>query len=206
MVEFLKTWVLNIVTLAVFIVLLEILIPNGRIKKVVNLISGFILIIAIITPVLGFVRKGADLREFQITNSNFLDRKEIEASGRILKDKQMKQIADNYRSKITKQIEDDIKGIKGLSYVKAEVTINDDYKSQSFGEVGRVLLSIGMEEKNTGIKPVLKVEKIEITGRDEKRAKEKKEPDPLVKDQIEGKVNKLLGVQKENIIISVVGG
>ena len=46
--EFLKSWVLNIVMLAIFIALLEIIVPSGKIKKFVNLISGFILILSLI--------------------------------------------------------------------------------------------------------------------------------------------------------------
>jgi stage III sporulation protein AF len=50
MIEFLKSWVLNIATIAILLVLIEILIPSGKTKKLVNLISGFLLLITIIQP------------------------------------------------------------------------------------------------------------------------------------------------------------
>jgi stage III sporulation protein AF len=53
---FLKEWILNIVTLSIFIILIEILIPSGKIKKVVNLVTGFILVIALINPILSLFK------------------------------------------------------------------------------------------------------------------------------------------------------
>ena len=46
MMEYLKEYVINIAILTVIIVLFEIITPSGKIKKIIYLISGFILIIA----------------------------------------------------------------------------------------------------------------------------------------------------------------
>ena len=201
MIEQLRIWVINIVTLTTIIVLLEILVPKGKTKKFVNLASGFILIIAIINPMVGIVKKGFDFKEIQTSSSNLIDAKDIEYSGKILKDTQMKQIVEAYRSKLVKQLEDTTKEIKGIEQVNADVIFNEDYKSEHFGEIKRVILNLKTEDKTTDIKPVVKVENIELNSKD----KPKPESKPLDKElltQIENKISKMLEIKKEDIVIN----
>ena len=203
MIAFLKEWVLNIVTLVVFLVLLEILVPTGKIKKLISLVSGFVLIIAIINPLFRLFDKGIDLREFEVSDSNFIDKKEIEENSKILKDEQMKQIVGVYRKKIIKQLEDAAMEVKGAGEVKADVIINEDYKSEKVGEIKRVYLYLKPSGTDSGASPVVKVEKIEIGG---KRELGDKGPgvDSEVRNLLESKINRLLGVKNEDIVISVL--
>lgn len=201
MIAFLKEWVLNIITLAMFIVLLEILIPSGKTKKYINLVSGLILIIAMVTPVLKFIGKEVDLIDLQIPASNFLDKKEIEASSRIMEEDQLKLMTDVYRKKVIRQLEESIMEIEGISRVKADVIINEDLKSQSFGEIKRVYLYLDMIDDNK-IKPVVKVEKIKISD-ESKKENNKEEVDPNIRNNIEEKVNKIFQVDRKNIVLSL---
>ncbi len=205
MIEFLENWVINIVTLVIFLLLLEILLPSGKIKKFVNLISGFILMAALINPFLGFINKDIDLKSLQFSESNFLDKKDIEEKSKILNDKQMKQIAEVYRGKIIKELEDSIKDVNGISDVEADVIINEDYKSETFGDIKRVYLSIKPEEDGNSVKPVRKIEEISING-DQDHKKEVKEVNGEMKRQIEDKVTEFLGMKKENIVITLQDG
>jgi len=202
MIEFLKGWVLNIVGLAIFIVLLEILVPSGKTKKFINLVSGFVLIIAIITPFLNIARKGIDLKEFQIASSNFIDKREIENNSKILKEKQMRQITEVYRKKLIKQLEETTAEIEGVAGAKADVIINEDYNSDDFGEIKRVYLYLELSGDKQVIKPVSKIEKIEINGDDAVKS-ESKEVDSALKKKIESRINKILGVDEKNIVISL---
>jgi len=179
MIEFLKSWVLNIVTLVTFIVLLEILIPSGKLKKFVNLVSGFILVIAMVNPFLGFLRNGVDLRGFQIPSSNFLDKREIEENSRILNEKQMKQVVEIYREKVIGKLVDIAEEIKGIGEVTADVIINEDYNSDNFGEIKRVYISYKTVGNSGSIKPA--------TG---------------LNREIENKICSLMNIDRENIVVS----
>jgi stage III sporulation protein AF len=203
MIDFLRGWVINIVTLVTFIILLEILVPSGKIKKFVNLVSGFILVIAIINPFLGVMKKGIDLKEFQITSNNIIDKKEIEESSKILKDDQMKQITEVYRKKIIAQAEEAVKQIKNISNVKADVIINEDYNSKEFGAIKRICLELEVNQKDNKIKPVSKINKIQI-GKNDTENTPKKEIDSALESNVQDKISKLLDVDKENIVISLM--
>ncbi|MFZ5985783.1 MAG: stage III sporulation protein AF [Bacillota bacterium] len=205
MIEFLKNWVLNIVTLTVFIMLIEILVPSGKMKRVVNLVTGLILVIALINPVLGLFSKGINLNEFQITDSNYIDKREIMINSEILKENQIKQITNVYRKKVINQLESITKEVKGVGDVNADVIINEDYTSENFGEVKKVYLTLDLYDGTKGIKPVLSVKKVQIGNSEAKDDLEHsvKQLDKKIKNQLEDKIERLLNVQKENIVISL---
>jgi len=208
MIEFLKDWCLNIAALVIFIVLLEMLLPSGKMKKMINLVSGLILVIALINPVLGLLQKGVDLEVYQMSNSNFIDKKEIMVNSQVLKEEQIRQITNLYRSKIINQVEELVKGIKGVSDVKADVIINDDYSDENFGEVKRVYLELKLgeaDEKAKGIKRIKTIDKV-IVGREKNREIEEVEDakiDKELRKEIENKIENMLNIQKENIVISL---
>lgn len=209
MIEFLKDWCLNIATLVIFIVLLEMLLPSGKMKKMINLVSGLILVIALINPVLGLLQRGIDLKAYQMSNSNFIDKKEIMVNSQVLKEEQTKQIINLYRDKIIGQLEDLVKDINGISDVKADVIINEDYSDEKFGEVKRVYLELKVgeaEDNANSIKPVKRVDKITVGKVKNQEAEEvpSKEIDKELKKQIESKIENVLNIQKENIVISLV--
>lgn len=205
MIEFLTHWILNIVTLSIIIVILEILIPKGKTKKFINLISGFILLIAIINPFTGIVNKGIDLKDFQIVDTNMINRKEIEENSKILKEKQTQQITEVYRKKVINQIIETVGEIKGISGVKADVIINDDYKSNNFGYIKRIYLEIRPEEGNKEVKPIVKINRININNQEQKSGENVNsiEISSEIKKNINNKLTKLFEIKEENIIISL---
>ncbi len=209
MIEFLKDWCLNVVTLVIFIVLLEMLLPSGKMKKMINLVSGLILVIALINPVLGLFQKGINLEEYQMSNSNFIDKKEIMVNSQAMKEEQTRQITNVYRNKIISQLEDLVRDIKGVLKVKADVIINDDYADEKFGEVKKVYLELKLgeaDEKTKSIKPVKGIDKV-IVGKGKKQESEEVpdiKVDTELKKQIESKIENILNIQKENIVISKI--
>lgn len=52
MLEFLRSWIINIVTISLILILFEIIVPSGKIKKIITLVSGFVLLIAVVNPFL----------------------------------------------------------------------------------------------------------------------------------------------------------
>jgi stage III sporulation protein AF len=146
-----------------------------------------------------------DLKSFQFSDNNYLLKKNIEENSKVLNDKQMKKIAEVYRENIISQLEEGMKGVKGISSIKADVIINEDYKSKTFGEVKRVYLSITPEEDKNIIKPVKKVEKVDI-GSDKKLLEENEKINSDTRRQIEERVIKFLDINKENIVITLQEG
>ena len=91
-----------------------------------------------------------------------------------------------------------------LAQTDGDVIINEDYNSESFGEIIRIYAEISVDNGNgKDIKPVVKVEKVKV-GKSDKDAKDTVELDKALKKQIEDKVVALFGIDKENIVISQI--
>jgi stage III sporulation protein AF len=212
MMDFLKTWVLNIVSIAIFIVLLEILIPSGKTRKFVNLVAGFVLIIAIISPLLGLINKDFDINDLQIADSNFIDKKEIEISSKALEESQVDQITEVYRQKLIKQIEDSVDELDKITCVKADVIINEDYKSDSFGDIKRAYIEISKEKVgDEGVSEIETVKNVQIEvdnseyGKEDKGDKlSEKKIDAATEKKIKDKVKNHLGIDEENVVVSLL--
>ncbi len=192
------------VTLSIFIILIEVLIPSGKVRKVVNLVTGFILVIALINPILSLLKMEIDIEDYQIESDNFIKSKEISINSDVLKENQIKVMTEVYREKIIAEFESLAKEIDKVKEAKADVIINEDYNSESFGEVERVYLHLAVDEKKSTIKPILSVKKIEI-GKDKKLENEEvayDKGDTEIEKQLKEKIHELFKIQKENIIIS----
>ncbi len=205
MIDFLRSWIFNIVFLAIFIVLIEMLIPSGKTKKVVNLVSGCIMLIAIINPLLGIIDRDIDLKGFQIETGNFIDRKEIEAQGKVLEEERMKQIVKLYREKIVSQLESSALEVSGIAEANVDVLINEDYSSDKFGEIKKAYVSLKLQRENDGIKPVAKVGKIVIDN-GESAKEEPAEMDNDIKRQMESRIGSLFNLSNEDIVITLMEG
>ena len=140
MLEFIRNWTVNIVVLVMFIVITEMLLPKGRMKKYANLVTGTILVIAVIEPVTGLFGKPFDFSHSQAAASGRIDKKEIEAASLLLEEEQIKQTIRLYRDRLIEQIEYQAQEVEGVKDVKADVIINEDFNSPSFGEIKRIYI------------------------------------------------------------------
>ena len=145
-----------------------------------------------------------DIEDYQIESDNFIKSKEISINSDVLKENQIKVMTEVYREKIIAEFESLAKEIDKVKEAKADVIINEDYNSESFGEVERVYLHLAVDEKKSTIKPILSVKKIEI-GKDKKLENEEvayDKGDTEIEKQLKEKIHELFKIQKENIIIS----
>lgn len=206
MLSFFKDWVMNIVTLAMVMVIIEMLVPSGRMKKYVSLATGSVLVIAIINPIVGALGKDLRLEDFQLISSNMLDRAEIAQNSKQLEEEQMSRIAEVYRRKVVGQLEELARRESGDEDARADIIINDDYSSEMFGEIKRVYIYIGdkAEEASKGIPRIRKIEikRGEDTGEAGRIAED---VEPELKRRLEGRIQELFGVESENIVITREG-
>lgn len=229
MLDFTRNWVTQIVSLVLFIVMIEILLPKGKMRKYVGLITGTILIIAIINPLISFFGNDFNFIASQTTNSNLLNKMQVEKDSKLLEQTQMDQIVEVYRKNIIEQIENNAREIQGVQEAEADIIINEDYSSPAFGEIKRAYLRITPESveqvsekeskqgSDVDIRPekegaaavdawdnssnIKKVESVKI-GKVSGRISPENKCDPKLVKQLEDKIGQVFGVKRENIIIS----
>jgi len=145
MIEFLKNWVLNIATIAILLVLIEILIPSGKTKKLVNLISGFVLLTTIIQPVFKLMWRGNDLNWINEMNNSFDSISNIDVTKGEFREEQIRQIIKVYRKRLVDQIAEIATEIEGVKGAKADIILNEDFNSKKFGEIKRVYIYLEVD-------------------------------------------------------------
>ncbi|HEY8348583.1 MAG TPA: stage III sporulation protein AF [Clostridiales bacterium] len=230
MLEFIKNWTANIVVLVLFIVITEMLLPKGKVKKYANLMTGTILIIAIIEPVTGLFGKSFDFTFSQAVTAGSIDKKEIEKAGRMFEEEQVRQTIRLYRNRIIEQIEHQAREVEGVKDAKADVIINEDSSSPSFGEIKRIYIEAEVEGGPAGhnstdnqdgsgafggsvpandgapdvvmVPGIREVERIRIGGLD--GMKRKASVDRRLEERLSERIANAFGVNREHIIITQV--
>lgn len=198
MMSFLKNWALSIVTLVLFLLLVEIMMPSGSTKKFVNLVAGFILLLAIIRPVTEVFRKDIRISETFYIDSSFLDRSEISRRSDRLEDEQRQQVLNLYRERLLRRIEQAVMETGGIKEAKADVIINEDYESGKFGEVKRVYLELC--PGSPGQKDAIEVEKVEIG---DKKPSTGLDCSTEVIEEIRAKIGRITNVDEYDVVISI---
>ncbi|EMS71916.1 stage III sporulation protein AF [Ruminiclostridium cellobioparum] len=213
MLEFLRSWIINIVTISLILILFEIIVPSGKIKKIITLVSGFVLLIAVVNPFLQLKNSNFDLSEAVQADSFYIDQKEVENSSKLLEETQARQIAEVYKKKLALRIEEEAGKLEGVSVTKTTVEINEDYNSEKFGEITKISVELkktSKEKDKKTIEPVVTVEKIDINaGLNKKKEKEKEglkfvDPeDKRLAELVKQNLNKSLEVNKESIEVTI---
>lgn len=181
MLEFLRHWIINIVTISIILILFEIVVPSGKIKKIITLVSGFILLIAVVSPLIKLKDKSFDLNEAMLSDSYYIDRKEVETGSRLLEETQARQISEVYKRKLAARIEEETNKLEGVTGSRAQVVVNEDYNSEKFGEISKISVEIKKAKSKAGaskIEPVATVERVDIKAKwGEKEEKDKEGED-----------------------------
>ena len=124
-----RLWVKNVVLIILFANFIELLLPNNKFRNYVRVVIGFFVILVIIVPVL-------ELMNFNLTDFNFELNKgakggnltEILAAGEKLKSKKLKKMRENYKKRLTHQIQAVINLNSQLKDPKIKIKLNNSNK------------------------------------------------------------------------------
>ena len=223
MLDFLKEWTINIVMLVLFIVIIEMLLPRGKMKKYVNLLTGTILIIVIIEPITGLFGKNFDFAAAQTAAASNIDKREIEKAGKLLEDEQLRQTIELYRSRIIEQITLSAREVDGVKDAQADIIINEDRDSENFGEIKRIYINAVIENAAEGASSgtsgvnggkgniaVKKIDSIKVAGQAGSDSDNVADGtgsvvyDAGLDERLKNRIGDVFGVHRENIIIKQI--
>lgn len=197
-IEFLTIWLKEIVLVFIFISIVELVLPNGSMKRYINMIIGFLIIIVIIAPFVKLIHKdysfARDLYKNQIEGINF-EYSENQELNKI----QEEQIKNFYINKIEREIENLIANTTNYSIEEIKISINEE--DANFGKLESIELVLmdkeGVESDNKII--VKEVKKVSI-GESQETMTEYKE---LADDKIKKTISENYDLSKEKIKILI---
>ncbi|MDD4495408.1 MAG: stage III sporulation protein AF [Eubacteriales bacterium] len=208
MIDAIKEWVVSIATIMVFVVIIQMIMPSGPIRKIITLVLGLIVIIVVIKPLYKLGAKGIEIEDFYFKSSFDLEKTEILAESRELEEQQVRQIIGVYRAKLAERIKLCISDIEEVEFEDASLIIDENAESKEFGNI----LSIHIyadKKKDTGSVGKIDIDAVEIDIGNETAAKkenEKREKQTAALEaKIKKKVSSILEIPEDAITVSIGG-
>jgi stage III sporulation protein AF len=156
MIEALKSWVSNVIAIIFFITIVEILIPNGSMKKYIGFVTGILIIITLMSPVVKAL--GGEIR-FDMPNIQDSDntiKNQINKKDQQLSRVQSQQVMDVYKEKLNKGIKESLSDLKSYNCRNVDCTIYEN-PSDKLGEIKEIAITMidkAKTNKDTRIKPI----------------------------------------------------
>lgn len=159
MIEFLKTWVVNIVVVIFFIAFIEILLPTSNMKRYINMILGLLIIIVLINPIIKLMSSDINIERevfLNIKNYNTLgmddNLKYVEL--------QNKQITEVYKKKIENEIAELVKTEENYNIIEINVSIEENIKREDFGKITAIEVYLRVNDDISNNKNIIKINEI----------------------------------------------
>jgi len=205
MVNILRSWVLNIVTIIVFVTFLEILLPNSSIKKYIKMIVGLLIMLVILSPVLELVNGNIKIENEILKTSAQIEQKSLQANASQLESEQSKQMIAMYKKNIERDIRDRIEHENKLEVLNINLDIDENINSQTFGSIYMLHITLSMDMTLNNNKP--KAQSIEtvriLVGNSAINNTAATNNDNYTIKKIKANISGLYGINEENIKISI---
>jgi stage III sporulation protein AF len=141
-----KSWVLNIAAVAVLMIILDLLMPEGKIRKFTQLLSGFIIMFVMINPVITIFGKGVNESWAGFHDEVFIWNSQIRNISGNLQEEQLEQTLELYRKMILSDIKNRLLSHKQIKEAEVDVVLNENTKSEKFGEIRKLYLNLEFNE------------------------------------------------------------
>ena len=207
--DFLRTWILNITVIIVFVMFLDTVMPGSSMKRYINVVVGLLVIIVVIEPFVLVKDYAATFNEEFVEASGYIDKSgEGDKSQEITKYQQQQAIEifeENLRDKLADLVEKSAGTDYGEAAIKLEV--DKDFGSKSFGSIKSVSVSLKDVRKQ-----VIEVDRIKIGA--DKKGEENKNVinadkaeynlnDSSISNEIKVAISNALGISESIVDVSV---
>ncbi|WP_077367690.1 stage III sporulation protein AF [Anaerosalibacter sp. Marseille-P3206] len=200
--SFLKEWLIQIVSTFIFVSLLEIVLPNGQMKKYIDMIIGLLIIIVIINPFIKFIFKDIDIERNIFTSSEkMVGEYQVDKEMLNLQQEQMKNA---YVMKLQEDVKNLVEEKTDFMVLRTYVEIKDDIESEDFGTVEKVQLEI--DKKNISSNKdnqVVNIEDVEVVNVKCGKSKSIKEDEFEKSSEIKKIISEKYSLSEDNILISL---
>ncbi len=201
-------WIKNIVIYMIVNNIIMNLLGNKSYKKYVSIVSGMILVLIVISPLIKLMKLDENLNYFIEYNDFAIEASDFKTDLSRMEEAQSEAIFAEYEEKIRKQVEDSL--AEENVYLKTfDVTIDTDTKHETFGEIIKMDITASMERSETqGKHSGLRIDDIEISKvaiDNGAESEDKKLPSPT-EINIKNKLSDFYNIEQGNINISIQGG
>ncbi|MDF2539855.1 MAG: putative rane protein [Herbinix sp.] len=201
------SWVRNVVIYMILNTIIMNLLGNNSYKKYVSIVSGMILVLIVISPLISIMKLDERLDFFILSNEFAIESSDFQNSLYQMEEEQRDAVFSEYKAKLESKVEK-LLAEEGVYLISFELTFNQDVGNLSFGEILGMDITAGMNEVENNPKHILSIDEIEIDRINlDGQVKESEEslPSPM-EINIKNKLSDFYYIEPGNINISIQGG
>ncbi|HYE09684.1 MAG TPA: stage III sporulation protein AF [Patescibacteria group bacterium] len=209
MADFLRSWILDITVIIIFVMFLDMIMPNNSMKRYINVVVGLLIIIVVIKPFVLVKDYAESFNNEFLEASSFVEQGGDQGkSGEISKFQQQKAIEifeNNMKGQIVKLVKNSTKS--EYKAVSVDLELERNIESEDFGNIKSIAVMLS-DDRNE----VIQVDRIKI-GVDEGAVenknvinKDKAEynlNDSKISSEIKYGISKALGISESIVSVEV---
>lgn len=200
------SWVKNIIIFMVLTSIISNLLGKSSYKKYINLITGIILVILVISPLLKLFQLDKTLDYYFTTNTLLADAQDMSAQLKDMENGQKDAIFKEYKEQIKIQVAKILEDGK-IQIYDTEVTIDEDSTSSNYGNITSLTVTGGYALKEENSEEAInidsvKIDKIKIEKQEADTGREKNYLSPE-EINAKNKLSDFYNINTDNINISI---
>jgi stage III sporulation protein AF len=205
--EEIYAWIRSIVIYMILNTIIMNLLGGSTYKKYVSIVSGMILVLLVISPLLHIMDFDDKLKDY-FTYSNYsIETSDFKNDLQQMEHSQRKLIFAKYQGKIQNQIKAMLLE-EGVCLHTFSMNVDQDVQSKTFGQITAFNITAAVEKAEKKSSSTRLINKIEIDNVKLKEAKEnaaKRPPSPL-EIHTKNRLSDFYNIEPDNINISIQGG
>lgn len=151
MIDSINSWVQGIIIAVIISTIIEMILPEGTIKKYVRTVIGTYIVFVIASPIISKITgKEIDLSSYKLPETKITQTTAIDTNA---------YIENTYINKIK---EDIIKNIETKGYKVAKVEIDIDENNENYGSIKSISVNISKSSSTSDNATINKIEPIEV--------------------------------------------
>ncbi|HKL99646.1 MAG TPA: stage III sporulation protein AF [Mobilitalea sp.] len=211
--DILYEWIRNIVIYMILNTIIMNLLGNSSYKKYVSIVSGMILVLIVISPLMKYMELEENLDYYLQSNEFAVETSDFKNSLQHMEKEQLRAVFDEYGNKVKEQVRE-LLLVESLIMTDFKLMFDLDSTSKSFGEMTSMKLvasyqeveDINKEDKNSKRIDIKEIDIAEVSS----ISKDKQEipiiPPSPAEINIKIKLSDFYNIDMDNINITIRGG
>jgi stage III sporulation protein AF len=184
------------------------LLGNSSYKKYVSIVSGMILVLIVVSPLMKYLKMEDSLDYYLQSNEFSVETSDFENDLKYMEEKQLEEVYADYQERVRSQVETILLG-EQLTLKDFSLTLDRDPESSSFGTILGMNITAVYDSPKEVQQERIRIEDIELSGIGQASEKERKAPvnaPSPAEISIKIKLSDFYNIEPDNINISIQGG
>lgn len=207
MLENISSWIKQIILVVMFTMFVDFLLPENNFRKYAKVLLGFVVMIAILNPILTLLHEENYFSNYQWQfNEGLIEQAEIERRAKAFNEKNNDLIIKQYKENIGDLMKEQIEETSIFKVRNIDVDLVENNQSNDFGKIEKV--SIVLVPKAQSDEKINKIEKVSVKINDTEKKDHKSNISSNYQHEmwdIHENLKKQFNIHDDNIHLSLEG-